>query len=248
MNMNSATWMQLIPPSTSNVLSSTTSSTAAATISSRVIDTAGFTYLEVCASVGAASGFVAATSTGQSPLCLWESDVASSATLLSSALQVPGAAYGISVAPSVPTTLYPEQETFATATAPSSTSINSLFTFNVDLKGRKRYLQLQTTWGSTVGTICQNTPKRSLSQPHRSACPPSAHNASHSRSTSAWSAQSILNETAWVYSNRMPPFSAMKRWPASVNSTTSTEPAFPAGLSMVFFCTCSIRESGSSET
>jgi hypothetical protein len=145
--------MQLIPPSTSNVLSSTTSSTAAATISSRVIDTAGFTYLEVCASVGAASGFVAATSTGQSPLCLWESDVASSATLLSSALQVPGAAYGISVAPSVPTTLYPEQETFATATAPSSTSINSLFTFNVDLKGRKRYLQLQTTWGSTVGTI-----------------------------------------------------------------------------------------------
>jgi hypothetical protein len=27
----------------------------------------------------------------------------------------------------------------------------------------------------------------------------------------------------------MPPFSAMKRWPASVNSTTSTVPALPAG-------------------
>jgi hypothetical protein len=24
-----------------------------------------------------------------------------------------------------------------------------------------------------------------------------------------------LNETAWVYSKRMPPLSAMKRWPAS---------------------------------
>jgi hypothetical protein len=46
----------------------------------------------------------------------------------------------------------------------------------------------------------------------------------------------------------LPPFSAMKRWPASVNSTTSTEPALPAGLSTVFFWTCSIFESGSSDT
>jgi hypothetical protein len=52
---------------------------------------------------------------------------------------------------------------------------------------------------------------------------------------------------AWVYSNRMPPLSAMKRWPASVKSTTSTVPVFPAGPSTVFFWTCSIRESGSSE-
>ena len=51
-----------------------------------------------------------------------------------------------------------------------------------------------------------------------------------------------------MYSNRVPPLSAMKRWPASVNSTTSTEPALPPGLSMLFFCTFSIRESGSSET
>ena len=35
---------------------------------------------------------------------------------------------------------------------------------------------------------------------------------SQSRSTLARSAQSILSETAWVYSKRMPPFSAMKRW------------------------------------
>jgi hypothetical protein len=34
---------------------------------------------------------------------------------------------------------------------------------------------------------------------------------------------------AWVYSNRVPPLSPMKRWPASVKSTTSTVPAFPAG-------------------
>jgi hypothetical protein len=33
-----------------------------------------------------------------------------------------------------------------------------------------------------------------------------------------------------------------------VNSTTSTEPALPAGLSTEFRCTFSILESGSSET
>jgi hypothetical protein len=46
----------------------------------------------------------------------------------------------------------------------------------------------------------------------------------------------------------VPPFSAMKRWPASVNSTTSTVPAFPAGPSTGFFWIFSILESGSSET
>jgi hypothetical protein len=40
----------------------------------------------------------------------------------------------------------------------------------------------------------------------------------------------------------------MNRWPARVNSTTSTEPALPAGLSTVLRWTVSIRESGNSET
>jgi hypothetical protein len=48
--------------------------------------------------------------------------------------------------------------------------------------------------------------------------------------------------------HRPPPFSAMKRWPAGVKSTTSTVPAFPEGPSTVFLWTFSILESGSSET
>ncbi len=150
MNYNNAAWQQLIPPTTTTVIPATSTSSAAVTISSRVIDTQGFSYLEVCANIGAAGTFIAATTTGQSPICLWESDVASSATLLSSALQVPGAAFGISMAPSVPTSLYPEQEIYATSTPPSSSISNSLFLINVDLKGRKRYLQLVGSLGSTA--------------------------------------------------------------------------------------------------
>jgi hypothetical protein len=120
-----------------------------------VIDTQGYTYLEIVANIGASGTFIAATSTGQSPLCLWESDVASSATLLSSALQVPGLAFGISLQPAAPTALYPEQETFVTSTAPSSSISNSLFVMNVDLKGRKRFLQLVGTLGSTASAGVQ---------------------------------------------------------------------------------------------
>src|SRR5579859_387698 len=63
--------------------------------------------------------------------------------------------------------------------------------------------------GNTDGTICQNTPKRSRSHPHRRTDPPLDDSASQRWSTSAWSAQSILNETAWVYSNRVPPLRAI---------------------------------------
>ena len=57
-----------------------------------------------------------------------------------------------------------------------------------------------------------------------------------------------MNEIAGVYSKRVPPLSARKRCPASVNLTISTLPALPAGLSVTFFCTWSMRELGSRET
>ena len=48
---------------------------------------------------------------------------------------------------------------------------------------------------SARGTICQETPKRSLSQPHASA-PGTAESAAQSRSISAWSSQSTISDTA----------------------------------------------------
>lgn len=51
-----------------------------------------------------------------------------------------------------------------------------------------------------------------------------------------------------MYSTFMPPFSAMKRCPASVKSTTSTVPALPPMLSLEFRATCSIFEPGKSDT
>jgi hypothetical protein len=51
-----------------------------------------------------------------------------------------------------------------------------------------------------------------------------------------------------VYSIFIPPFSARKRWPASLNSTISTLPAGPEGPSEAFFCTWVIEESGITET
>src|SRR5262249_40921766 len=50
------------------------------------------------------------------------------------------------------------------------------------------------SWNSRVGTICQDRPHRSLSQPHWLGVPPS-ESAAQSRSTSAWSWQAIWNDT-----------------------------------------------------
>src|SRR5688572_29445484 len=49
----------------------------------------------------------------------------------------------------------------------------------------------------TVGTICQDKPYLSLSQPHRDSCPP-AESFSHNSSTSSCVLQSTLNEMASV--------------------------------------------------
>ena len=55
------------------------------------------------------------------------------------------------------------------------------------------------------GTICHESPNRSLSHPHRPGSPPSAVSEPHSRSTSAWSSHSMTNET-WRHSERgVPP-------------------------------------------
>jgi hypothetical protein len=149
MNPANAAWCQCIAPSTSGVFTG-----AAAAPTSNVIDTQGYDYAEFVASIGTASSmFSTASSTGLSPLALWESDATSSATALSSGLQVPGAAFGVSATVAAPTSLYPENQTFPASTVPStSNDANSLWIINVDLKGRKRYLQLKAGVSTSTST------------------------------------------------------------------------------------------------
>ena len=60
---------------------------------------------------------------------------------------------------------------------------------------------------STVGTICQDTPYRSSSQPHSPFRPPS-ESVSHSWSTSSCVSQFTMSEIAGVKVNSGPPLSA----------------------------------------
>ena len=100
----------------------------------------------------------------------------------------------------------------------------------------------------SLGAICQERPKRSSSQPHRTSLPPPASSACHSRSISAWSSQPTEIEAAGVSRSLGPPFSAWNGRPASVNVTMTTSPAFPDGQSTGEGMTVSIREPGRSET
>src|SRR5262249_7523956 len=100
---------------------------------------------------------------------------------------------------------------------------------------------------SRVGTTCQDSPHRSLIQPQCASEPPS-DNAAQSRSTSAWSRHAMWKETASVNGNWGPPLRPTNRVPASVNSTVSTIPAGPLGVSAGERGTRSIRESGSNDT
>jgi hypothetical protein len=87
-----------------------------------------------------------------------------------------------------------------------------------------------------------------LIQPQALGVPPPSSIAAQSRSTSAWSSQRIMKETASVNGNCGPPFRPEYLCPASVNSTTSTSPLLVEGLSAGERITWSTRLSGSSVT
>ena len=82
----------------------------------------------------------------------------------------------------------------------------------------------------TRGAICQETPKRSLSQPQASASG-TAESADQSRSTSAWSSQFTRSETASVKAASDRTLSmAMIRWPSMANWAWAMEVAGSAPL------------------
>src|SRR3989442_253145 len=100
---------------------------------------------------------------------------------------------------------------------------------------------------SCRGTTCHDRPKRSFSQPQTLGSPPPAVRASQYLSTSAWSSQSIENDTASVNLKSGPPLSPMNGCPATVKSTVRTMPAGPLGVSAGDRLILSIRLFGKSD-
>ena len=77
---------------------------------------------------------------------------------------------------------------------------------------------------SARGTTCQETPKRSLSQPHCPGWPP-AESRSQKSSISACVSQFTTKETASVKWKTGPPLSATNSCPSSSKATVMTVPA-----------------------
>lgn len=101
-----------------------------AAVSSLVIDTLGFDYLEFIVQLGA-------TDIALSAFKVQESDTKTNSTTLSSGADVTGTVFGTDA-----------NDAGSTSTLPSATDDNKIYKFEIDLRGRKRYLQVQATVGS----------------------------------------------------------------------------------------------------
>lgn len=94
-----------------------------------VIDCSGYSYCNIYAVLGATDIAVTA-------LKVQESDVAASATALTSGADVTGLIYGTSA-----------NTAGSTSTLPSATDDNKVFAFEIDCRKRKRYLDVAATMG-----------------------------------------------------------------------------------------------------
>jgi len=100
-----------------------------------VIDTQGFRFLEVYVHFGAMDIAVTA-------MKLQESDTTTDANTLSSGADITGLIFGTST-----------NSGGSTSSLPSATDDNKFFKFEVDLRGRKRYIDLALTCGDgSAGT------------------------------------------------------------------------------------------------
>jgi hypothetical protein len=100
-----------------------------ATLTSNVIDTLGYDYCEILVIKGA-------TDIADVACKVQESDVKSNTTALTSGADVAGLVYGTST-----------NIAGTTSALPSSTADNTVTKFEIDLKGRKRYLLPVVTHG-----------------------------------------------------------------------------------------------------
>jgi len=101
-----------------------------AAVSSLVIDTAGFEYLEIVVQLGA-------TDIALTAFKVQEADAKTNSTTLTSGADVPGTVFGTDA-----------NDAGTTSTLPSATDDNKIYKFEIDLRGRKRYLQFQATVGN----------------------------------------------------------------------------------------------------
>lgn len=109
-----------------------------ASFTTNVIDCKGFNFARIVVFIGALD--IALTA-----LKLQEADAASDATTLTSGADITDSVFGTAA-----------NDTGSTSTLPSATDDNKFFTFEVDLRGRKRYLKPVITMGdgSTGGFVC----------------------------------------------------------------------------------------------
>lgn len=96
------------------------------------------------------------------------------------------------------------------------------------------------------GTICQDSPNLSVSQPHIEGAP-SATKRSQNASASSWVRQVRTTEAASSSLKWGPPLRAPKRCPPSSNSTYNTCPGRVCGLPPGSSMTLVMRPSGTSE-
>ena len=123
MNSANAKWFEVVPP---QAIVNNASWTATE------IDTLGYIYLEMVVDIGAIDIAMVALSLG-------ESDTAGGG---GSYTAITGAVFGTST-----------NSAGSTSSLPAATADNKLFVFNVDLKGRKRFIALTATGGSgSAGT------------------------------------------------------------------------------------------------
>jgi hypothetical protein len=101
-----------------------------AAVSSLVIDTLGFGYLEIAVQLGA-------TDIALTAFKVQEADAKTNSTTLTSGADVTGTVFGTDA-----------NDTGSTSTLPSATDDNKIYKFEIDLRGRKRYLQVQATVGN----------------------------------------------------------------------------------------------------
>ena len=101
-----------------------------AALTCNVIDTLGYRRCRI-------SFYLGATDIALSALKVQEADAKSSSTALTSGADITGAVYGTST-----------NDAGSTSSLPSATDDNKIFTVEIDLRGRKRYLLPAATVGS----------------------------------------------------------------------------------------------------
>jgi hypothetical protein len=97
---------------------------------SQVIDTQGFAYLEIWAVLGSIDATMAV-------LKVQEADAKTNATTLTSGTDITGTVVGTD-----------NNDAGSASALPTSSDGNKVWKFEIDLRGRKRYLQLQATAGN----------------------------------------------------------------------------------------------------